>query len=432
MFLEPLSGAQTSALGDYSRWAEVVAIVDPDSARVEDFNSRRTQPIPAYEPDDFDHMVDEIGPDVIAVTGPDFAHAAYTIAALRRNVDVLTEKPMTVDSTESNEIIRAEADSTASVRVMHNARYRSPHIAIKRLILEGRVGRVTNVEFVTNLDTFHGASYFYRWNRVRANSGGLTITEGCHRFDLLNWWLDDTPEEVFAFGALNYYGPNGAHRPRDGAGRPLAPADERAACPYNRRWSEPGTDIVTARLHPPQGDRRLSYPATYPVERPTYIYDDEIDIEDTYSAVIRYRRGASVSVSMNASSPWEGYSIAINGTEGRIESTAYVAPNRCPFPATRQTITYLPMFGPRQVHEIAGSSGGEHGDSDTRLLQDIFFGGLPDVADLNIRADAVAGAYAVAVGEAIWRSATSAGPVRIEDLLSVARPQQAVASNVRP
>jgi predicted dehydrogenase len=202
MFLEPLSGAQTSALGDYSRWAEVVAIVDPDSARVEDFNSRRTQPILAYEPDDFDHMVDEIGPDVIAVTGPDFAHAAYTIAALRRNVDVLTEKPMTVDSTESNEIIRAEADSTASVRVMHNARYRSPHIAIKRLILEGRVGRVTNVEFVTNLDTFHGASYFYRWNRVRANSGGLTITEGCHRFDLLNWWLDDTPEVVFAFGAL--------------------------------------------------------------------------------------------------------------------------------------------------------------------------------------------------------------------------------------
>lgn len=423
MFMEPLSGLGTGAMGDFSQWGQVVAVLDPDRARVEAYNSRQAQPVPAYDPDDFDRMVEEIRPDVVAVTGPDFSHSAYILAALRRDIDVLTEKPMTVDSTESKEILQAEADSNASVRVMHNARYRSPHIALKRLILEGRVGRITNVEFVTNLDTFHGASYFYRWNRRRANSGGLTITEGCHRFDLLNWWLDDTPEEVFAYGALNYYGPRGAHRPHDESGRPLAPADERAACPYNRRWSKPGSDIVSTRLHPGQGDRELSYPGTYPADRPMYIYDDEIDIEDTYSAVIRYRGGASVTCSMNASSTWEGYTIAINGTEGRIESTSHVAPKRCPFPAERQTISYMPMFGQREVHEVANSSvAEEHGDSDTRLLQDIFGGGLPDTAGLGIRADTADGAYAVAVGEAIWRSATSGQPVKIKDLVSIARP----------
>jgi predicted dehydrogenase len=364
-------------------------------------------------------MLDEVHPDVVAVTGPDASHAAYIIAALGRNVDVLTEKPMTSDCAQTNAVLQADAASDATLRVMHNARYRSPHVAIKRLIREGRVGRITNVEFVHNLDTYHGASYFYRWNRRRANSGGLTVTEGCHRFDLLNWWVDDTPEEVFAYGALNYYGPHGTHRPRNQAGQPLPPAEERAACPYNRRWSAPGDDIVSSRL---QAGGQPSYPREYPADRPMYIYDEDIDIEDTYSAVIRYRGGSSVSFSMNASSPWEGYRLAINGTEGRIETTAYVDPNRCPFPTERQTITYIPLFGQREVHEVGGSaSDGGHGDSDIRLKQEIFIGAQPENAGLDLRADAVAGGYAVAVGEAIWRSVASGRPIKIDELISVLR-----------
>jgi hypothetical protein len=151
-----------------------------------------------------------------------------------------------------------------------------------------------------------------------------------------------------------------------------------------------------------------------------YIYDDDIDIEDTYSAVIRYRSGVSVSYSMNASSPWEGYTLAINGTEGRIETTSYTSPARCPFPAERQTITYLPMFGQRQVHEVVGwSRDGGHGDSDVRLLEDIFTGVSPDTAGLAIRAGTMAGAYAVAVGEAVWRSVASGQPISIKDLIQV-------------
>jgi predicted dehydrogenase len=423
MFMDPLSGQGVSTgIGDFSECAEVVAIVDPDRSRVEAYNGRQRRAIPAYEPDDFDLMVKETEPDVIAVTGPDSSHVTYILAALGHDINVLTEKPMTVDSTQSRMVLQAEANSKASVRVMHNARYRGPHIAVKRLIQEGRVGRVTNVEMVTNLDTFHGASYFYRWNRQRANSGGLTVTEACHRFDLLNWWLDDTPEEVFAYGALNFYGPRGAHRPHDEGGRPLPPADELAACPYNRRWSGRGQDVVSARVHPRAEDLGLSYEATYPTNKPMYIYDAAIDIEDTYSAVVRYRSGLSVSYSMNASSPWEGYTLAVNGTEGRIETTSYAAPDRCPFPAGRQTITYLPMFGQRQVHEVSGwSQGGGHGDSDERLMQEIFTGNSPGTDGLQIQADSVAGAYAVAVGEAIWRSAASGQPERIADLVAATR-----------
>nr|WGE05256.1 Gfo/Idh/MocA family oxidoreductase [Bacillus subtilis] len=35
---------------------------------------------------------------------------------------------------------------------------------------------------------------------------GLSVHKSTHHFDLVNWWLGQNPEEVFAYGALNYYG----------------------------------------------------------------------------------------------------------------------------------------------------------------------------------------------------------------------------------
>jgi predicted dehydrogenase len=41
---------------------------------------------------------------------------------------------------------------------------------------------------------------FRRWHRKLDNSGGLLVHKSTHHFDIVNWWLDDEPEEVFAFG----------------------------------------------------------------------------------------------------------------------------------------------------------------------------------------------------------------------------------------
>src|SRR5690606_1947854 len=117
-------------------------------------------------------------------------------------------------------VLKAEQESSGELVVAHNYRYGTLSRRIKEFLMEGKLGRITNVEFVYNLDTFHGASYFYRWNRERKNSGGLSIHKSVHHIDLINWFLDSVPETIFAFGALNYYGPNGAHRPRSADGSP--------------------------------------------------------------------------------------------------------------------------------------------------------------------------------------------------------------------
>ena len=60
------------------------------------------------------------------------------------------------------------------------------------------------------LDTAHGADYFRRWHRDKANSGGLLIHKASHHFDLVNWLLADAPTQVYARGGVRFYGAENA------------------------------------------------------------------------------------------------------------------------------------------------------------------------------------------------------------------------------
>jgi hypothetical protein len=60
--------------------------------------------------------------------------------------------------------------------------------------------------------SFPNEDYFRRWHRQKANSGGLMVHKSGHHFDLVNWWLDATPETVAAMGKLAFYGEENGKR----------------------------------------------------------------------------------------------------------------------------------------------------------------------------------------------------------------------------
>lgn len=415
-FAVPLIGnPKLPEYGNFSNYGKLVAILDVDEERVQTFNENQGTNFPYYPADALDRMIQETKPDVVIVTSPDMTHAEFIIGALKHDIDVITEKPMVIDCQQAKAVIDAERNSNGSVRVTHNYRYTPSHKLIKRMIMDGKLGRITNIEMVYNLDTFHGASFFWRWNRDRSKSGGVTISKCCHHFDLVNWWLDDFPEQVFAYGALNYYGWNSPYNPCKNNNEKYSVKEQKTRCPYHKRW-------FSREMAPPKDDHigayekafKLPYNVQYPPDvEPLYIYDPEIDIEDTYSAVIRYRKGASMTYSANYSAPWEGYTLAINGTGGRLETTHYTSPSRCPFPVdSHQSVTYIPLFGERQVWNTRNVKGG-HGGADEVMKWDMFAGVSEESRELGIFAGTESGAYAVAVGELIWRSVKENRPMDV-------------------
>lgn len=427
-FVMPLVGKNRENGPNFDGEADLVGILDIDPNRVEAFTSKMGLSVPYYPADSVSRMIQEAKVDTLLVAGPDVTHCGYIEAGLLAGCDVIVEKPIAIDCAQVRRILEAERTSGRRVLVTHNYRYTPTHKRLKRMILNGDLGRIINVEFSYNLDTHHGSSYFFRWNRMRAMSGGLVIHKSCHHFDLVNWWLADTPTDLCAFGGLSYYGPQGAIRPRDAQGQPLPRDEERDQCPIFQKHHAASVDPVTRQATTGWNELELPYDTQYPPDSPRYIYDEEIDIEDHYSAVVRYRGGAAMSYSCNFCTPWEGYILGINGTKGRVEITHRSDPD--PTGKTNPVsdvghITYYPLFGGKQVIEIPAVAGG-HGGADFAIQRDLFAEVSEESRALDLVADSRAGGIAVAMGEACWRSMKGGQLISIDSLLAgdASRPSQ--------
>ncbi len=418
-YIFPLAGLMEHGnVQDFSAFAEIVGVMDIDEERVSSFSSRYGIDIPFHcAHDGVDAMIEKTRPDVLIVAGPDFTHCAHIISGLQHGLRVIAEKPIVINCEEARAVIDAEAKSSGSLVAAHNYRYVPINRKLKELIMSGAIGNPTNAEFVYNLDTFHGPSYFQRWNRVRAKSGGMTIHKSVHHLDLINWLLDSEPEAVFSFGARNYFGVNGANKPREDNGRQLSLAETRAQCPYFKRHYEGRRSPAEGRIVLGWECLKLPYHSLYP--RDGYIYDEEIDIEDTYSAVVKYASGASMAFSCNFSTPWEGYQLAINGTRGRIEANYHTVPDETGHdrPSKKeQSITLMPLFGERKMIPVPKAAGG-HGGSDPLIQHDLFLQPGHESLELGLPANSHQAALAIATGEAIWRSVQDGRPYSVQALL---------------
>lgn len=164
-----------SMLTTHAEVAEPVAWCDTNDVRMDLYDELLAEhgraPLPRYTPEDFSRMLDEQDPDVVVVTSPDSTHARYVVEALDRGVDVVCEKPMTIDVDGLRAITEAARRSTAELVVTFNYRYSPRNSEVRRLVSEGAIGDVTSVTFEWLLDTVHGADYFRRWHREKASLG---------------------------------------------------------------------------------------------------------------------------------------------------------------------------------------------------------------------------------------------------------------------
>jgi predicted dehydrogenase len=410
MFLDPIKNT-------YHNFAEVVALVDKDRMRMTHYNETRKVKIPCYAGEEFEKMVEEQKPDAVIITCYDGMHHHYIIKALKHDLDVLSEKPLTIDEEKCAALARAASTSKGKVTVTFNYRYAPSATKIRELVEAGRIGKVVSVDLNWYLDTYHGSSYFQRWNRLREFSGGLSIHKACHHFDLVSWWIGQKAQEVFSFGTRNFYGPKGVHNPlapgQIGDGRICPTCDIRQKCRYYMRWNrdelrkgQPGVRV----------DEFVDPAQRYEGYSPRQcIYDPQINIEDTYAVVVRYNGGAFLNYSLNASMPYEGYRVGINGTEGRIEYTEFHGgESRLPFPEPEaQPVVYIPIFGGRQMIDVINLGGG-HGGGDPLLMDEIFIG--PDNTFVKRSAGIEDGIEAVMTGVAVHRAANEHQIISVDEM----------------
>ncbi len=383
---------------DYSDEVQFVGLCDINPGRLEYVKNHIGVVCPTYT--DFDQMMIDTQPELVIVTTVDSTHHEYIIRAMELGSDVVTEKPMTTDAEKCQAILDAQALTRKNVIVTFNYRY-SPHrVAMKEMLMNHRIGNVTSVDFHWYLDVYHGADYFRRWHGKERFGGTLFVHKSTHHFDLLNWWLESEPEEVFAYGDLEYYGHNNEFRHTNCRGCPHADKCEHH---WDITQNNFYMNLYVAHEH---HDGYL---------RDGCVWSQDIDIYDKMAAQIKYANGVQVSYSCTTYSPYEGYRVAFNGTEGRLE--AWIKERQPweddPFDELRVTDN----FGKTELIQIPHGGGG-HGGGDIRLKDHIFRG--QDTPDpYRQMAGTRDGAMSILIGVAARESVKTSEPVRIESLTSL-------------
>lgn len=356
----------------YAEVGELVALCDVSQVRMAWYNTQlETQglpPLPTYPAEQFEQMLRDTHPDTVIVCTIDATHHHYITRALDLGCDVITEKPMTTNLDALRAIYAAIERTGKSLRVTFNYRYAPAYTRLREVIAKGTVGRPLAVDFSWLLDTSHGADYFRRWHREKVNSGGLLVHKATHHFDLVNWWIDSYPQDVFAMGDLLFYG--------------RANAEARGEhYPYHRYTGVEAakTDPFALSLDDTAVFRGLYLAAEAETGylRDRNVFGEPITIEDTMNVTVRYQNGVLLSYCLIAYNPWEGLRVAITGTRGRVELDIVENINHLQGDGAAKaskgafksaTMRVHPMFGESFEVEVDAGEGG-HGGADPVMLK---------------------------------------------------------------
>lgn len=142
--------------------------------------------------------------DAVVVTAPTVAHRDVLTAAAEAGKHIFTEKVLASTVGECAGVLAAVDRAGVALVVSLPRLYDAPTLAIRRLLADGRLGRLASVR----IRLAHGGAVGDAWLPEQffdpaATGGGALIDLGCHPMYLARLFLGGLPESVsVSFGAL--------------------------------------------------------------------------------------------------------------------------------------------------------------------------------------------------------------------------------------
>src|SRR5215475_553638 len=128
--------------------------------------------------------------DLVIIGSPSALHAEQGIAAARRGLHVLTEKPIDVTTAKADELIAACAEAKVKLGICFQDRVAPDLQRLKQILASGRLGKLI---MVSGYVKWYRAPEYYansRWRgRRELDGGGALMNQGVHTIDLLLWFV---------------------------------------------------------------------------------------------------------------------------------------------------------------------------------------------------------------------------------------------------
>jgi len=153
---------------------ELIGVYDIDPARHELAKERGVSYFDSREALLADERI-----DVVVVATPNDAHKEIVIDALSKGKNVVCEKPVTMKSTDLDDMIAASEKYGRLFTVHQNRRWDEDYLTAKKIIEDGTLGRVFRIE--SKIHGSHGIPE--GWRSEKKHGGGMLLDWGVHSLD---------------------------------------------------------------------------------------------------------------------------------------------------------------------------------------------------------------------------------------------------------
>ncbi len=144
----------------------------------------------------YEEMLDKANLDAVYVATPDWFHRDPCIAALEAGCHVIVEKPMTTKQEEAEEILKVVDKTGKKFQINFNHRWLSAYHKIKAMVDDGSLGEPVIGYARKNNPILVPTSMLASWAKDSSPAWFMSS----HDIDLMLWWFNAVPTEVYAKG----------------------------------------------------------------------------------------------------------------------------------------------------------------------------------------------------------------------------------------
>ncbi|XP_072019980.1 scyllo-inositol 2-dehydrogenase (NAD(+))-like [Amphiura filiformis] len=350
---------------DFPERLKVVGVADPRKFRRTLIQKNHNIPDDKVFEDWEDVVKQDKFADAVIIATPDRCHREPAIQCADKGYHILLEKPMDVTAAGCKAIVEAVKRNNVLLGVGHVLHYFPPAMTIKRLIDEGAIGEVINIQHLEPVGWGHFAHSFVRGNWHREDDSCFVLLAKCgHDIDLIHWWMGKHKcLKVSSFGSLAHF--NKEHKPEGAASRCLDCSVESKCAysakqmyldgPFGVRMGNEGWP-VTAVVDNPNVETVTEALRTGPYGK--CVYDTDNDVCDNQVVNFSFSEGRTATLSMVAfTEKLCTRSVKVFGTKGEIQCLNFNEVTLFDF-VTRKTSKY-PFISGAHGTRMTGHGGAD-------------------------------------------------------------------------
>ncbi len=303
---------------------EIVGVAEPNPVRRETARTRHNIPQDRLYTTWEDLAAQPKMADFAIIATQDNMHYEPALALIDKGYHLLLEKPMAPTPQECKGITEAAEKKGVKVVVCHVLRFTPFWRTVKKVIDDGRLGRIMSVIGMENVGHIHQSHSFVRGDwRNTEESTCMIMAKCCHDMDIYQWLLGKKCVKVQSFGSLSHFCKE--NQPEGAPERCIQGCPVADTCHYNavklylddkeNLWFR---RVAAQTIDMPSDEQVLEAITTGPYGRCVYCCDN--DVVDHQIVNLEYEDGCTMSFTMTAFNEG-GRSLHLYGTEGELVSS---------------------------------------------------------------------------------------------------------------